>query len=189
MVTALVSAAAVVVLAGAGYGLYLMTSLTREIRHVEASLRQLNHFSCDVNAFSKQLALVEQANAGLVKMEQYLHYLPDLNNTARLALDQARESNARLVETKQGMDAANVRFVEVARIAARVGGDVGGIQSQVNRAIASVDKVAAEIPPAAEVNKVPRQTVETLNQTSQAVAKVSASVDKFSADFRGALNR
>lgn len=163
--------AALVVIFGVIYALYLLQTAVGEFKRASAKLDKFDRMSRDVGKLSGKLAILDQANSRIDRMEKYMRYVPMLAKTGQDALAVSKGMDQKLEITNQRLIGANQCMVDSAAQIGTLGRSVDGMHSEMTR-------MASALPSIGGVQQLLAKTSSSLDKTAAGVGQVTTGIDK-----------
>ncbi|MCE5199557.1 MAG: hypothetical protein ABFD54_14815 [Armatimonadota bacterium] len=170
--------AALVVIFGVIYALYLLQTVVGEFKQASAKLDKFDKLSRDVGKLSGKLEILDQANLRIDKMEKYMRYVPMLAKTGQDALAVSKGMDHKLEITNQRLIGANQCMVDSAAQIGTLGRSVDGMHSEMTRMTGTMDKMAGALPSIGGVQQLLAKTSSSLDKTATGVGQVTTGIDK-----------
>lgn len=175
--------AVLLVLAGAGYGLYLLKSLTIDIHVMTARLDKIDNMAGDIGKLSDRMALLEDTNKQISRMENYMKYLPQLakTGTATLAVSQDMShkfdtASAGISQTQALANNAAAEFTSSMR-------KFDDVRSELIAMRRSSDTMAQQVPAIGKMCGLLQQSNASILETQAGLKQLNGGIDKVGSNF------
>ncbi|MCE5323324.1 hypothetical protein LLG46_08425 [bacterium] len=170
-------------LVGVIYLLYLLSIIASEFKNVSSKLNNIEHMARDINRMSSKLSSMDKTNAGIIRMERYMRYIPLMADTGKKALDQSSAMNLKVDQMNLRLIGANASMTGSAGMLMDVSSGLYGINGEIRRMRASVEHMASGLPELSGMQQIMEQTNASLIRASTCMQDVSTGIDDIGGDF------
>ncbi|MHB9037298.1 MAG: hypothetical protein ACYC64_11585 [Armatimonadota bacterium] len=165
-------------LVGAICALYLLNNLVTEFRHISAKLDNIDGMARDIGHLSNRLAALEDTNAGIRRIEEYMRYVPVMAKTSAQGLDESRNINRKLEVTNNRLMGTNSCMINTAGGLMDVTNGLSGLRGDMRHMRRSVGQLAAGLPALDGMRNVLERTGSNLEKTATGVQDVTSGINR-----------
>jgi chromosome segregation ATPase len=180
-----------------GYALYLLTTVSLELKRMSVKLDGLNNLTSEMQQLSGRLDLLVETNRKLAAVQKDTHYMPELaamGNTALKFCDEASKglelTNNRLAQTNEFfistsglLEATNGNMTKMSNQLSVMQKSVNGMSGQMEQMNTSVVQATQSVGQVDEGLGGMRNQLESMNQQLAALPKMAVSLDKTNAEL------
>lgn len=173
------------VTAGATYAIYLMHTLASDMRQLATKLDSLEAVAADMHSLTGHVALIDEANQRVTKMERYMTYIPKLADTGDRALAQSMEMNAKMDLTNEKLNTTDQCLRSTMESLTGVTDGLQGMPAELRHSRLAIEKMAMQFPAPGEVQEFLAKAGSSLDTTSEGIARVSTDFDEMRSLLQG----
>lgn len=188
------AALVLMIMSGAAYALYLVNSLTQEMRRMSTRLETLENLSSvasDISTLAERVALLETAEKRLARMEAYMRHIPQMAQTSNKALEHSTAAARAMNDTNRGLAQANLMFAQTASRLGESCKEMAGMRAELAHMKEPLNFMAAQIPALGEMRDQLTKTSQDISRTASGLNSMNEDIDRMAAgfdDMRALLN-
>lgn len=187
----LIAVGFVLVIAATADGVYLLTSMARDLSEVSSKLDKLDSMTLQMQHMSTGLSRFDKTNDMLTSVDRSTRFLPALTAAAKRALTEAIASDRKLQVVNTRLAATNLYMRSAADRLTATNGALTGMRRDMAHMGGSMDKMAGELVALDDMRRLLAltnadlgQTVKGIGQMTTGVGEMTTGLDEMRAQMR-----